>query len=192
MLITVAVVAATVLLMLLWFADSLIYCRRFQFSIRSLLLFTLAVAIPCSWLANEIRWAKRQREVLTEIDTHYGKYLFPVGTYSYPVNKLGWPAYWPRRVFGDDFFVDVDYVFLSGPQVTDALLDHLKALPQLQKLTLLDCTKVTDVGLETLNGLSRLRELNLDGTTVTDECLKKLQQALPHCRISCYSSTMSR
>lgn len=60
-LIAVATVGAAVLFMLLWFADSLIYRRRFQFSIRSLLLLTLAIAIPCSWLANEIRCPLRTR-----------------------------------------------------------------------------------------------------------------------------------
>ena len=41
----------------------------------------------------------------------------------------------------------------------------------------------TDAGLEHLKGLSNLQELYLGKTQVTDEGIKKLQQALPNCEI---------
>jgi hypothetical protein len=50
-LIAIAAIGVFLVLMLLWFVVSLIFYWRFQFSIRSLLLLTVAVAIPCSWLA---------------------------------------------------------------------------------------------------------------------------------------------
>ena len=50
-LIAIATVAVTIVLMLLWLSLALLFRRRFQYSIRSLLLLTVAVAIPCSWLA---------------------------------------------------------------------------------------------------------------------------------------------
>src|SRR5271165_1162947 len=46
-----ASVGVVMLLMLLWFALALIFRRRFQFSIRSLLVLVVAVAVPSSWLA---------------------------------------------------------------------------------------------------------------------------------------------
>ena len=49
------------LVMLLWFIVALVFRWRFQFSIRSLLVLTVAVALPCSWLAVEMRAAKRER-----------------------------------------------------------------------------------------------------------------------------------
>lgn len=64
---TVAVVAAAVVLMLLWFVASLIFRWRFQFSIRSLLALTVAVALPFGWLAAEMRKAERQRQVAAEV-----------------------------------------------------------------------------------------------------------------------------
>ena len=44
-------------------------------------------------------------------------------------------------------------------------------------------TRVTDAGLVHLGRLSRLRMLQLTGTTVTAAGVKKLQKALPKCRI---------
>ena len=52
----------------------------------------------------------------------------------------------------------------------------------LQHLALMN-TKVTDAGLEHLNGLIKLESLFLEGTQVTDEGVEKLQQALPKCKI---------
>jgi len=170
----VACVGAAVFFMLLWFADSLDYRRTFQFSMRSLFLFTVAIAVLCSWLTNELRSAQRQRAVLTEIDkARYGTNFFPVGAYSYPVVQLGWPTYWPRRLLGDDFFVTVDYVFLSGNRVTDAMLENLKGLRELKKLNLQQ-TQITDAGMQHLNGVTQLQELSIWDSSVTDSGLMYL------------------
>ena len=58
----VAAVAAMMLLMLLWFVAALLFRWRFQFGIRSLLVLTVAVALPCSWLSWEMKKAGEQRE----------------------------------------------------------------------------------------------------------------------------------
>jgi len=42
---------------------------------------------------------------------------------------------------------------------------------------------VTDAGLEHLKGLTTLQELHLSHTKVSDEGVKKFQQALPKCKI---------
>ena len=53
-LIAVAVDGIIIFLMLLWFAASVLFRWRFQFGIRSLLILTITVAIPCSWFAVEV------------------------------------------------------------------------------------------------------------------------------------------
>ena len=73
-------------------------------------------------------------------------------------------------------------LYLFSTQVTDAGLESLKGLDELLELRL-DNTKVTDAGLEHIKGLTQLERLYLDGTKVTDEGVKKLQQALPNCKI---------
>ena len=63
----VASVGLTMLLMLLWLVLAIALRRRFQFSIRSLLVLTVAVALPCSWLAVKKGAANQQRLVADEI-----------------------------------------------------------------------------------------------------------------------------
>ena len=54
-------------------------------------------------------------------------------------------------------------LYLSHTEVTDAGLEHLKLLSQLQTLDL-GGTKVTDAGLEHLKDLAQLQSLDLGGT----------------------------
>jgi hypothetical protein len=44
-------------------------------------------------------------------------------------------------------------------------------------------TAVTDAGLDKIQALSGLRELNLRGTRVTEEAVEKLKQRIPHLRV---------
>ena len=71
---------------------------------------------------------------------------------------------------------------LDHTQVTDAGLASLKGLTNLQLLDL-EHTQVTDAGLASLKGLTKLQSLNLEFTKVTDAGMKGLQKALPNCTI---------
>jgi len=75
---------------------------------------------------------------------------------------------------------------LSGSDITDTGVTHLRGMTTLLMLEL-DFTQVTDAGLVHLEGLTNLEILSLRHTHVTDDGAKKLQQALPNCRISHYS-----
>ena len=63
----VATVGAAVLLMLLWFGVAVAFRQRFQFSIGSLFVLTVAVAMPFSWLAVEMKAARKQREAVAAV-----------------------------------------------------------------------------------------------------------------------------
>ncbi len=65
-------------------------------------------------------------------------------------------------------------VDLQRTKVTDAGLEHLEGLDQLQSLNLHN-TKVTDAGLEQLKGLTNLQSLNLGQTSATDAGLAHLK-----------------
>ncbi len=192
----VASAAVAMILMLFWFAVALLFSLRFQFGIRSLLTLTVTIAIPCSWLAVEKKQSWRQREAAAAFGELSGNVAW--GGPSGPE--------WAWSLLGEDFFKSVYYVNLGNTQVTDAGLESLKGLSQLESLGLdgtkitdagliqlkglsqlhelyLFDTKVTDSGLEHLKGLNQLKMLFLHRTKVTDEGVKKLQQALPNCRI---------
>ena len=205
-LIAVAVVGGAMLVMLGWFIVALVFRWRFQFSIRSLLVLVVVVALPCSWLAVEMKKAKKQKaavEAIVELKASvYYDYLNDAN-FRDP-RPLG-PA-WLQSLLGVDFFARVDRVFFYGSRVTDADLEHLTALNELQLLSfaktavtdaglenlkdanelhdlILVSTDITDVGLEHLKGLRTLRTLDIRHTQVTNEGVKKLQQALPNCKI---------
>ena len=158
-LIGVAVVGGAMLVMLLWFLTSLLFRWRFQFSIRSLLVMTVAVAMPCGWLAREMKKARDQKELVQEI-----KHLGGLPLYDYQVDASGDRVYgedppepvWLRKLVGDDFFANVALVYLSGcAGVTVADLERIKGLTVLRFLYLGGGgTPITDVGLQHLKGLT--------------------------------------
>ncbi len=69
----------------------------------------------------------------------------------------------------------VQKIDLTNKDITDADLENLSVLGQLQSLTLYG-TKVSDEGLKYLSGLDGLKELDLTKTNITDEGLKKLAE----------------
>jgi hypothetical protein len=72
---------------------------------------------------------------------------------------------------------------LGGTKVTDAGLEHLQGLANLATLNLENNRGVSDSGLVHLKGLTKLRTLNLGGTKVTDAGVGDLQKALPKVKI---------
>jgi len=184
MLIDMASVAAALLLMLLWFMASLVFRRRFQFSIRSLLLLTLAIAVPCSWFAAARQQARKQREVVDEIKTDGGSVMceYEIDPSSALVESDA-PSWleWPLKLFGDDMFANVRLVSLGKAEGIDAWLERLNEFPQLRYL---DCsaTDVSDAGLQHLKGLAKLDILYLSNK-VSNAGIADIQKALPNTQI---------
>ena len=89
---------------------------------------------------------------------------------------------------------DAGFVHLNGltkletlnlwyTKITDTGLAYLKGMTKLKWLDL-GFTGVTDAELMHLEGLTSLKRLSLRATKITPAGVKKLQQALPNCRIS--------
>jgi WD40 repeat protein len=70
----------------------------------------------------------------------------------------------------------------SASDVTDDGLQYLAKLTKLESLTL-QYTEVAGAGFTHLYGLKKLKELNLEGTPVTQEAVAVLEKALPKCKI---------
>jgi Leucine-rich repeat (LRR) protein len=145
--------------------------RWYQYSLRTLFVFMTLCAVACSWLAVKMRQAKKQQEAVEAIQKVGGSVTYD---YVYAGKPNPQPPPWLRELFSDDFFATVACVDFDNTQVTDAGLEKLKGLTQLQAL-FLENTQVTDAGLESLKGLTQLKLLSLDNTQVTDAGLENLK-----------------
>jgi hypothetical protein len=211
---TVAVVGVAMVLLTLWFGVALSFRRRFQFSIRSLLVLVVVIAVSCSWMAAAMKKAREQNEALKEISKLGGGVEFDYrfeGDY-WIFDAITWPPEpaWLRKTFGGGLFdrvylatlpddtsltvldrlPDLWYLILSDCSVTDAGLATLGRLPKLRRLYLYN-TRISDAGLIHLTKLTSLQELLLIGTNVTEDGVKKLQKALPNCLIRTDETTSS-
>jgi hypothetical protein len=198
-LIAIICVITIIILTILWYVFAFLLRWRFQFSIRSLLILTLAVAIPCSWLAVKMKQAREQKEAVAVLKQSISLIL-----YDYVVDRSGkyinTPApsspQWLRNIFGDDFFAEVSVIGFRGKNeadlanianmshlhslslnyspISDAFLEHV--LSRLQQLRLLELkyTKITDSGLRHLQGLKQLQTLDLSNTNISDAGLRHL------------------
>ena len=172
----IAVVGAVLLLMLLWFFVALGFRlgRRFQFTIRTLLVLTVAVALPCSWLGVEMRKAREQKEAVAELEK--SGCLVPYEWWPFDADgepdllsldeqsQSPGPA-WLRNVLGADFLSEAVTVYFDR-QADDTPMKPIARLAGMKVLWL--NPKVTDDGLENLRDLSELRRLGLIEANVTD------------------------
>jgi biotin transporter BioY len=195
-LVAVAALAVFLLLMLGWFLLAVALRWRFQFSLRSLLVLPLVVALVCGWLATEIKRAKRQREAVAAIRALGGFAIYDylvAETANRPPQSPG--PEWARRILGTDFFADVidvrsmafamrwlrvgshfdsDVTRPGSNPITDAWLEQIAKLPSIEALDL-QYSRVSDAGLGQIRGLTRLADLNLAATSITDAGLEHLR-----------------
>jgi hypothetical protein len=193
------------------FLYRLVKYRFFQYSLRTLMIFVTIFAVACSWFAVKMGQATRQKEAVKAFKKLGGDiaYDYQFDSWGQIISQNMEPMEAPclRKILGVDFFHTVVYAKsiddaplrilkdLSGirqlkltdeevnSQVTDAGLESLECLSQLQILDL-GYSKVTDAGLEHLKGLTQLHRLVLNGTKVSYEGVDKLQKSLQHCEIS--------
>jgi hypothetical protein len=163
--------------------------RRFQYSLRSLMLVMLLTSVCMSGFATK-RFAVKQQEEAAEA-----------------IKKLGGDVRWDGcLVRNSDFFSDVTdvefinrhvavaalqrlrdfphlrWLALDGSDITDTQLKHLQCLKELQCLDL-QGTGITDSGLEHIKVITSLRSVQLQNTPVTNAGVRNLQKALPNCEV---------
>lgn len=148
--------------------------KRFQFSIRAILLATFIATLPLAWLASQRQAYLRRFARLTafndlggRVDIHYADAGEPV-TGDGAVDSPAW------------YFIALH---LRGSKITDEQLALIEPLKTLKVLDLRD-TAVTDAGLVRLRGLTMLEELNLEGTRTSRAGINDLRQRLPYCKIA--------
>lgn len=155
--------------------------RRFQFSLRAMLVF---ITVICVWLGTHVERAMRQQEAVAVILRLHGKVA-----YSRDYDPVDPDGIRLRNFVDDgrqrewiDYFDDVRFVWFPG-NASDENCKHVEKIYSLRRLAL-DGRGLTDAGLKRLYRLSRLEELWLIETSVTDVGVNKLKSALPHCSIN--------
>jgi hypothetical protein len=190
-----------VIVIFLWLLVALIIRRRFQFSVRYLMLLVLVVTVPCSWLAMDRASARKRWEIIEQFKSDGGAMVYdfepPRGVATgEPIKPPG--PWWLRKLLGGYVFINVTEIDLKRSGVSGVELRGLEELPQLERLTLgeirlddadlerlgrltqlrvlvLAGARVSNAGLQRLEGLTQLRTLNLDQTNVNDEGLQKIK-----------------
>jgi hypothetical protein len=159
--------------------------RRLQYSLRSLLVFMVLASIGMAWFGAKYRAACQQRDAVAAIRALGGVVVYDYEDRAWRSrNATAEPPgpVWARRLLGVDFLADVVAVGCVGHAVstglsrmpfTDAWLEHIGKLRGLERLDL-QRSRVSDAGLERLEGLTRLRELNLTHTKITDAGMERI------------------
>jgi Leucine-rich repeat (LRR) protein len=174
---------------------------RFQFSLRSLLIFVSVVGVLCGYLGIFIQNVQKQRKAVKSIQRLGGQvhYDYEYDWSAFEATPPG-PAFL-RKMFGDDIFANVvdvslysettaiqdkDVVILrelprikilslNGPDITDESLKIVAELELLESLGLYR-TKITGEGLKLLERNANLRHIVFDGPTVNDTTLANIEK----------------
>jgi internalin A len=166
-------------------------CRRrwFRISVRALILLVFVFAV---WLGHAVHRARLQRDAVVAVERAGGAIRYDWQFQNGRLIARATPRVprWLVDFLGIDHFGNVVAVDLRGcghiidlsktwegesiPCDTDQVLAHVGNLGRLEDLCL-EGSSVSDTGLERLEGLSRLRRLNLDYTRVTDAGLAHLR-----------------
>jgi hypothetical protein len=181
LLIAVGVVGLAVLLMLMCGLVCLCLRWRFQFGVRSLLLFMVTVSIPRGWFAWEWEKARQQKQAVETIVEAGGSVNYSYGMED--VLQKPPAAAWLRSVLRDDFFCDVWMVTYA--ETSDCDVKHWQHLRSVEVLVVPDA-RISDTDLSYMGGLPHLEALFVERTKVTDRDVKRIEQTLPNCDIILY------
>ena len=129
--------------------------RFVRFRVRALMLFTLAVGVCLGWAIRNSR-ITASASALGHAGNHIN-YVLPA-----------W-ARWPADAFGVDLFGHADGVTLF--HCTDATLDHVACLKDLEELKVCASDGVTERGLARLRSLTKLHGFELADRTADDSWL---------------------
>jgi hypothetical protein len=163
--------------------------RRFQFSLRALLVGVVIIAVPFSRLASKLDEKRKERELVRAIEGRGSV------TYDWQQEIMGrkYKGKTPEsRGWVDDYFGRMTVVGI--PEACDADLAMLAELPGVEHIELGRpnqlfhppepiSVRLTDDGIAHLKRLKSLRFLSLNNVAVTEAGVADLQRSLPTCKV---------
>ena len=176
---------------------------RFQFRLRTLLLFVLIVSIPLSWLGSRLRSARAQKEAVARLqpgdvwyDFHFDEADHSLNTFQYEYHDCGWQELnisrickkmpgpqWLHDLLGDDFFISVVAVRTQHRR----RLADFKYFPHLRELELWG-SDITDADLAQLGQERELEGIDFNATSISDAGFEHIR-GLTRLRKLCLSNT---
>src|SRR3972149_1460756 len=104
--------------------------RRYQYSLRALLVVMLLASLGASWLAGRMEKARGQRETVAAIRKLGGHVWYYHQWHDHKVHKSDAPGpAWLREVLGDDVFAKV----VAANNLNNAALESINGLTDLTK-----------------------------------------------------------
>jgi hypothetical protein len=185
--------------------------RWFRFSLRTLLIFVIVVAIPLAWIAKERRQSQHELRLAEELDKRNAVSVTLGGPFDeWGHRKKNTPQAWwrdlARRVLGarvvgvscsarvlEDLspltpFRSLQSFYCGGHDLNYTMgemnfVRDLSPLAPLTNLRWLCLSRCHLPDVSPLAELTNLTELKFNGTDVTEEQITALQVALPNCKI---------
>jgi hypothetical protein len=170
-----------------WWAMRRMARRRFQFSIRSMLIATAVFALILSLLGNRLHKIGRQQQTLVHIAANGGFIRYYIGSEN-----------WLQKYRNFDPFRKVKFFEIRSDRAIPAILDYANEFPDLEAIGIypgvsdaglerakefdqfpnfmgfgLDNAHITDAGMEHLSKCTKLKRLSINGAgQITDNGLK--------------------
>jgi internalin A len=153
---------------------------KFTLTVRGMMIAVLLVGGTIGW---KVRRAAIQRRAVAAISRAGGHVVYDFQIKAVREdddNPQPWAPGWLRRVLGDEWFQEVNEVFLTDTDLTetkqsDDLLAAVTTLDRLEKLEI-DMQAINATSLVPLIRLTRLKELTLVPDQTTDSWLADLEK----------------
>ena len=148
--------------------------RWFPLPLRSLVLIAAVAAIPCSWRPPEMQRRRDQEAIVAAIQKLGGRVRYEDQSEASAATAPSAATPADNKQPAESLFTGVTIVDFYGSQITDDDLPVVQGLTKLKGLNL-GKTKITDAGLKHLAKLTRLRSLDLSGTKINGAGLEDLK-----------------
>jgi hypothetical protein len=148
--------------------------RWFRFSLRTLLIFTAAVAAIAAWFTLALRAAQDQRDAVMTLAGANENTWIRYELDQNLVSGLHRPTTWYTDLLGIDFFRSVENVSIgnAGEKVQ---LSALRRLPKTRSLYL-DNVQFSAGDMQIIASLRELEVLNLSETDLSDQDVRELSE----------------
>lgn len=151
---------------------------RPQFTLRTLMIFTVAFATACGWYAMKRQQMQRRYQAISHLEELSGPVSWYDGGSEFEyVHRIELEGHFIDETLWKEISVltDARTVSLSETNVTDDDFKHLRRFWNIRDLYLRN-TRVTSDGIGSLSRLTTLETLNISNTSIDDGAIRSLSQ----------------